>query len=385
VPDACESNCDPNLPTNLLNGGFEYPDLGNTYTSYVFSPLNTDWDFAPNAGISGSNSGFTLHNDAAPEGDQVAFVKHTGSFCQTIQIQTPGEYSLSFEAALRKIDQNSPQVITVLVDGISVGAVTVNFSTYILFQIDPFFLTADCHEICFMATNTENQYRTVFMDDIRITGGDCYRIFDKEDFEEGLGIWNSGGSDANRYNYASYAFSGSHFIGLRDNTTTSNITTNNLNLINASSVKINFNYHTYSMDSSSEDFWLQISTDGGETFTTVEEWNLNDEFVNMQRYNESIEIQQTFSTKTQFRFRCDASSNYDYVFIDDISISTCTLSAKINEDAKEEIATKPTEQFKLKFAPNPANSIAHINFNLETASKVQLNLYSISSSSFKSK
>lgn len=378
VPDDCEGDCDPNLPTNILNGGFEYPDLGNTYTSYVFSPLNSDWDFGSNAGISGSNSGFTLHNDAAPEGDQIAFIKHTGSFCQTIQIQAAGEYTLSFEAALRKIDQNSPQIISLLIDGILVDEVTVTFSNYVLFQLNPFFLTAGCHEICFTATNVNNQFRTVFIDDIRITGGDCYRIFDVEDFEEGLGIWNSGGSDANHYNYASYAFSGSHFIGLRDDTNTSTITTDNLNLRNASTVKINFNYHTYSMDSSAEDFWLQISTDGGETFSTIEEWNLNDEFVNGQRYNETVEIQQAFSTETQFRFRCDASSNYDYVFIDDISISTCALSAKINEDAQEETGKNKANQFKLKFAPNPVSSVAHINFNLATASTVQLNLYSIS-------
>ena len=134
------------------------------------------------------------------------------------------------------------------------------------------------------------------------------------------------------------------------------------------------------MDNATEDFWLQASTDGGATFTTIEEWNLNDEFVNGQRYNESVEIQQAFSNETQFRFRCDASSNYDYVFLDDLTISTCKLNAKINSEAVEDslLDIDTAKSLKVTFAPNPASSVARVDFSLSTATKVQLHLYDLS-------
>ncbi|MCB9295391.1 MAG: hypothetical protein H6559_20045 [Lewinellaceae bacterium] len=66
-----------------------------------------------------------------------------------------------------------------------------------------------------------------------------------------------------------------------------------------------------------------VSTNGGSSYTTVEEWNLGDEFQNEVRYFESVVITGTFSSNTRLRFRCDASSNTDYVYIDDIEILGC--------------------------------------------------------------
>lgn len=153
------------------------------------------------------------------------------------------------------------------------------------------------------------------------SGGGGTITIDSEDFEGGWGIWNNGGSDSRRnINDAAYANSGSYCIRLRDNTNTSVMTTDALDLSSLSSLTVDFSYIVNSFEGS-EDFWLQISTDGGATFSTVEEWNLGDEFSNNVRMNDGITVTGSFTSNTVIRFRCDASNNGDHVFIDDVVLT----------------------------------------------------------------
>lgn len=156
--------------------------------------------------------------------------------------------------------------------------------------------------------------------------GDCppppCTIVNSNDFESGWGIWNDGGTDARRSsNDAAYA-NGTYCIRLRDNTSTSVTTTDNLDLSAYTELNVSFSYLCRSMDNSNEDFWLQI--DNGSGFNTVEEWNRDDEFVNDQRYNETVNIQGPFSSSSRLRFRCDASGDKDWVYIDDVEIEGCS-------------------------------------------------------------
>ncbi len=147
-------------------------------------------------------------------------------------------------------------------------------------------------------------------------------IISSVDFEEGWDIWIDGGADASRISKAAYANSGKYCIRLRDNTSTSVMTTDNLDLSTYSEIEVQFSYFCRSMDNSNEDFWLQISTDGGSSFITVEEWNRNDEFLNKERHNETVVISSvSLSSNTKLRFRCDASGNQDWVYIDDVIIT----------------------------------------------------------------
>lgn len=168
-------------------------------------------------------------------------------------------------------------------------------------------------------------------DDVLVTVnsvGCSYSVINSEGFESGWGIWNDGGSDARRSsNDASYATSGTYCFRLRDNTSTSVATTDNLDLSNYEELTVDFGYYARSMDNSNEDFWLQISTNGGSSFTTVEEWNRDDEFVNDQHYSDQVIIPGPFTSTTQLRFRADASGNSDWVYIDDVVISGCTSGA----------------------------------------------------------
>jgi len=145
-----------------------------------------------------------------------------------------------------------------------------------------------------------------------------------DEFESGFGNWNDGGSDCSLYTSGTRAHQGNNAIDIQDNSTppASTTYTDNLALAAYDEVKVDFWYYCYSMDNSNEDFWLQISTDGGSNWTTVEEWNLGDEFVNEQFYPDSVIITgYTLTNNTQLRFRCHASGNADDVYIDEVMVS----------------------------------------------------------------
>ena len=143
-----------------------------------------------------------------------------------------------------------------------------------------------------------------------------------DDFENGFGNWIDGGADSKYYSGGTYAYQGNGAINLEDNTSSSVMTTSDLALSGYDEVKVDFAYYARSMDNSNEDFWLQISTDGGNTYTTVEEWNRDDEFVNNQFYTDSVTITgYALTDQTRIRFRCDASGGADDVYIDTVVIS----------------------------------------------------------------
>jgi len=72
-----------------------------------------------------------------------------------------------------------------------------------------------------------------------------------------------------------------------------------------------------------EDFLLEISTDGGYSFSTVKSWAAGIDFDNGYFYSETVSIVGNFSDHTVLRFRCDASSNYDKIYLDNIKITLC--------------------------------------------------------------
>ncbi len=199
-----------------------------------------------------------------------------------------------------------------------------------------------------------------------------YTTLDDENFEGGWGIWNDGGSDSRRSSSdANFAASGNYCVRLRDNTNSSVMTTDNLDMSSFDEVTIEFTYVPYSMDNATEDFWLQVSLDGGASYITVEEWNLGDEFQNNFIYSTAVTLVGTFSTDTKFRFRCDASSNYDYVFIDDVIISGCsidpniTLADVLNQGAGNRLGDETSlvadiDAEDITMYPNPARNFVNV-------------------------
>jgi len=65
-----------------------------------------------------------------------------------------------------------------------------------------------------------------------------------------------------------------------------------------------------------------VSTNGGSSCSTVADWDSGDEFTNGDFYPDSVIITGfTLTDQTQLRFRCDASGNSDYIYIDEVVIS----------------------------------------------------------------
>lgn len=212
--------------------------------------------------------------------------------------------------------------------------------------------------------------------------GCAYTDIDVNDFETSLGIWLLGGSDASVSGNSSYSNSGTYSVQLRDNTNSSVMTTERLDLSAYEELTVDFSYFPVSMDNSNEDFWLQISYNAGASFTTVEEWNQGDEFNNNQRYNEQVIIPGPFGTDMLLRFRCDASGNSDWVYIDDVAISGClSSSARVvdNGNSSLPIAVGEVKELislevkdELKLYPNPA--VNEVNLVFTSASDQQLQL-----------
>jgi len=156
---------------------------------------------------------------------------------------------------------------------------------------------------------------------------------DSNDGESGWGLWIDSGLDAILVNNAAFANSGTYSFLIKDNTPQSFITTVDLDLTGIADVMLNFNYITAGFNNSfTQDFWLQMSTDGGATFTTIKEYDYLADFSNGVREFESVFVEGAFTSNTQFRFRCDASGNSDKVYIDDIVIEACTISTASCDD-----------------------------------------------------
>jgi hypothetical protein len=214
------------------------------------------------------------------------------------------------------------------------------------------------------------------------TGGCTDVQIDFNNFESGWGIWNDGGSDCRlSSNDAAYANSGSFCVRIRDNTSSSVMTTDNLNLTGFEEVTIDFTYIAASMESG-EDFWLQASTNGGSSYQTLVTWARGTDFVNNVREFESVVITGTFTSNTRFRFRCDASVNNDRIFIDDVNISGCTNGGSRDAgEATQDVATalETIEEARpmlsnINLFPNPTRELLNVNFmmNQELDGKMQV-------------
>lgn len=205
-------------------------------------------------------------------------------------------------------------------------------------------------------------------DDVVVTVnsvGCSYSVLNSEGFESGWGIWNDGGSDARRSaNDAAYATTGTYCIRLRDDTSTSVASTDDLDLSAYEEIRVDFAYYARSMDNSNEDFWLQISTNGGGSYTTVEEWNRGDEFLNDEFKTDQVIISGPFTSNTRLRFRCDASGNSDWVYIDDVVINGCSTGGASKIVSKKEAGNVLSTEEVLASSkissflyPNPFNDV----------------------------
>jgi hypothetical protein len=150
---------------------------------------------------------------------------------------------------------------------------------------------------------------------------------DSEDFGGGWGIWNSTGADS--YLDTNTNLNNTQMVHLQDDSSTSSIYTDNLNFTTYSSIDISFDFRTEGFNNSNEDFFIEISNNGGASYSTIANYALTTNFNNNTNYNiatnfglitASNGIPVSFNSTMRIRIRCDASGNGDNLFIDNIII-----------------------------------------------------------------
>jgi chitodextrinase len=159
------------------------------------------------------------------------------------------------------------------------------------------------------------------------SGGGGSTVISASFFETGWDDWNDGGSDCARRAEATNSWEGNYSIRIRDNTNSSVMTTDPLNLAGYSSIDIEFYFRPVGMENG-EDFWLQYNSGSG--WQTVAVWVVGQGGVaNNNFYTSTVNIDggaYNLVNGGQFRFRNDASVNNDRVFIDAVTITGNTTS-----------------------------------------------------------
>ncbi len=200
---------------------------------------------------------------------------------------------------------------------------------------------------------------------VTLTGGGCnLQTINSQGFETGFGIWTDGGTDCARINNAAWANTGTWSVQLRDNTNSSVMSTTNQNLTTYNQATITFSFITNSFETG-EDFWLQVSTNGGSTYTTVKTWVAGTNFSNNVRQTGTHTFNGPFTATMRFRLRADASADDDVVYIDDVVITGCL---NFTNDPEEEARTISegselgTVKGSLLAYPNPTNETLNVEF-----------------------
>ena len=156
------------------------------------------------------------------------------------------------------------------------------------------------------------------------SGGGGPIVLADDDFESGWGNYTDGGNDCRLYS-GSHAPSGSSAAAIQDNSgTASSFTLTNgidVDTPGYTSVEVTFTFKAVSMESG-EDFFVRYWD--GTSWTTVATFARGVDFNNGEVLTVSVTIDESqfvFPTDMRIRFQCDASSNADDVYIDDITIT----------------------------------------------------------------
>ncbi len=215
------------------------------------------------------------------------------------------------------------------------------------------------------ATNSTQTTATIVADN---PGGDVELAYST--FEDGWGVWTDGGADCFLYTSGTYSYEGNNSAGIQDNSgvASSFYLTNGIDVHNPGFVQIDveFHYYAYSMDNSSEDFWVQYYD--GSTWHTVATYARSIDFENDVFYSTTVSIDEldyNFPTGMKVRFMCDASGNKDDVYIDNIRITgKTTRTAALAQPAVKAKTLTVKELFmeeeEIKLYPNPAKNELNI-------------------------
>jgi hypothetical protein len=146
-----------------------------------------------------------------------------------------------------------------------------------------------------------------------------------DDFESGWGNYSDGGRDCRRYTGGTHAHQGIAAINIQDNSGTSSsfFYTSGVDVQTPgyTQIEVDFWFKAVSMENG-ENFFVEYYD--GSTWHIIASYARGTDFNNNQFYNEIVYIDEanyTFPTNMKIRFRCDASTNSDDVYIDEVKVS----------------------------------------------------------------
>lgn len=180
-------------------------------------------------------------------------------------------------------------------------------------------------------------------------GGQTQVIYDG--FESGWGNWNDGGTYCTLFTNSSFSNTGSRCVYIRDNTGSSLLTSDVLDLTSYSSVDINFSFRFYSMETG-EYFSLQVSTNGGSSYTTLQSYARGGTYTNGPYYDISYTYNGPITNNMRFRLRSYAPSGNDYTLIDDIYICGEAAAPNTNPTPSNDNATSYTNAISIDVLAN---------------------------------
>ncbi|MEM1327550.1 MAG: M36 family metallopeptidase [Bacteroidota bacterium] len=150
----------------------------------------------------------------------------------------------------------------------------------------------------------------------------CEIPIDEESFEAGFGIWNDGGIDCIRTDNPDNSYTGDFSIQLRNGRVLSPLFSNTLDLSAYDEVTVSFYALPKGMESGDQ-FFFDVSTNGGSTYTTIGTWNFGTDFTNDNIFDAELLIAGV-TTTTVFRIRMGGNASNDQLFIDDVVIKGCS-------------------------------------------------------------
>ncbi|WP_299837737.1 GEVED domain-containing protein [uncultured Tenacibaculum sp.] len=201
-------------------------------------------------------------------------------------------------------------------------------------------------------------------------------------FETGLEGWSDPGSDCARVNNAARSYDGSFSMRLRDDTSTSNTESPDLDLSGNSEVTFEFFAFINSFEAG-ENFLVEFFN--GSSYEVIGQYTVGVDYNNEEFFTDIITLNAAnfnFNSANKFRFRCDASGNADRVYFDQITISGDNVRAPYVHDTKNE--STPREELidftnnslnNIKVYPNPA--VNSLNIEILNGNFNEISIYSI--------
>ncbi len=141
-------------------------------------------------------------------------------------------------------------------------------------------------------------------------------------FETGWDGWIDGGSDCGR-TYSSHSYEGNYSIYIRDNSgIAASMTSSAYNVTAYNQLVIDFYFYSYSMETD-EDFSVRYYN--GSSWATVATYVSGSSYAGDGFYHAVVTLNKVnFPGNAQFRFQCNASSNNDIIYIDQVTVTGST-------------------------------------------------------------